>query len=312
VRAASESGVAGVREYYDRHTAAFVGFGQGRRLGTIHRAVWAPGVVSRDAAFHYVDDRVADLIRSLAPDGPPHVVDLGCGVGASLCYLAQRLPMRGTGITLSPVQAELAGQRVRQARLSDRVACLAGDYSNLPDGLAPADVAFAIESFVHASNPASFFDQCRRLIRPGGLLAICDDFKRAAAGPAATTVIEEFRQGWHVNTLVTIDELNSLAQAAGFDHVSTTDLSPYLEIRRMRDRFIGALLWLTRHVRWARRRLEHLSGGHALQTCLARGWVGYDLAVFRRTRSRGLDPSELEHLSQVSRGQDRPRAAGRY
>jgi SAM-dependent methyltransferase len=282
VRAAAESGVSGVRDYYERHTAAFVSFGQGRGLGTIHRAVWAPGVVDRDGAFHYVDDRIAGLIRSLPHDGTPHVVDLGCGVGASLCYLARRLPMRGTGITLSPVQAELAERRVRQAGLSARVACLVGDYSSLPLGVASADLAFAIESFVHAPDPAAFFDQCRRLIRRGGLLAICDDFSRAAGGPAATTVIEEFRRGWRVNTLITNAELEGLARDAGFDHVSTVDLTPYLEIRRMRDRLIGALLWLTRHVPPARRRLDHLSGGHALQTCLARGWVGYDLAVFRR------------------------------
>jgi SAM-dependent methyltransferase len=283
VQAGSESGVAGVRAYYDRHTAAFVGLGQGRGLGTIHRAVWAPAVANRQEAFHYVDDRIADLIRSFRPDGTPHVVDLGCGVGASLCYLAERLPIRGTGITLSPVQADLAQRRVQRARLSDRVVCLAGDYSNLPHGLAPADVALAIESFVHAPDPTSFFDQCRRLIRPGGLLAICDDFRRAA-GPGAASVIEQFRQGWCVNTLVTQDELETLARAAGFERVSSTDLSPYLEIRRMRDRFIGALLGLTRLVPRARSRMEHLAGGHALQTCLARGWVGYDLVVFRRAR----------------------------
>jgi tocopherol O-methyltransferase len=216
-------------------------------------------------------------------------VDLGCGVGASLCYLAALLPMRGTGITLSPVQAEFAARRIRRAGLSDRLTCLAGDYSNLPRDLPSADVAFAIESFAHAPDPEVFFGECRRLIRPGGLLAICDDFRRAGAGAAATKVIEQFRHGWRINTLVTDSELDALARAAGFDHVSTVRLSPYLEIRRVRDRLIGVLLWLTRHVPPARRRLEHLAGGHALQTCLSRGWVGYDLAVFRRTLLANVD-----------------------
>ena len=54
---------AQVRRYYDRHTSAFVAFGQG--TGAIHRAVWAPGVGSRTAAFHYVDDEIASLASTL-------------------------------------------------------------------------------------------------------------------------------------------------------------------------------------------------------------------------------------------------------
>ena len=43
------------------------------------------------AGFHFVEDRIADVVRR----GLTHVVDLGCGVGASLCYLARLLPITG-------------------------------------------------------------------------------------------------------------------------------------------------------------------------------------------------------------------------
>ena len=94
-----------IRAYYDRHTAGFLTHGQGGDVGAIHRAVWGPGTTTRAKAFHYVEDLIAALVTSL-PDhsSPRHLVDLGCGVGASLCYLAERLPIRGTGVTLSPVQ----------------------------------------------------------------------------------------------------------------------------------------------------------------------------------------------------------------
>ena len=273
---------ARVRDYYDRNTPAFVTLGQGATLGAIHRAVWAPGVADRAAAFHYVEERLAELIRGQASPGTPHVVDLGCGVGASLAYLAGMLPIRGTGVTLSPVQADLAARRFAETGLASRVECLTGNYCDLPSGLARADLAFAIESFVHAQDPGGFFEQCRELVRPGGYLVICDDFRRPADGPGAAKAVQQFCEGWHVNTLLRADELQTLACARGFEHESTLDLSRYLEIHRARDRFIGALSWLIRGIPWARRRFGHLSGGHALQTCLARGWVGYDFAVFRR------------------------------
>jgi SAM-dependent methyltransferase len=272
-----------VADYYDRHTRSFVALGQGGGFGAIHRAVWGPGVRDRGGAFHYVEDRIAELVRSLpSSPGAPHIVDLGCGVGASLCYLAGLLPVRVTGITVSPRQAHLAARRIAEAGLTGRARCIQADYTDLPSDLADADLAFAIESFVHAPDPERFFEQCARMIRPGGVLVICDDFRRSHA-TESESAIREFRAGWHVNTLIRADELRAFAFNAGFAHEQTIDLSSYLEIQRIRDRLVAALLWPLRAMPAARTWCDHLYGGHALQVCLSRGWVGYDFAVFRRT-----------------------------
>jgi cyclopropane fatty-acyl-phospholipid synthase-like methyltransferase len=277
------SGAEQVRNYYDRHTDAFVSRGQRGNDGAMHRTVWGPGTTTSRQAFRYVEDRLAELIRELPPShGAPHVVDLGCGVGASLCYLAAQLPLSGTGITLSPVQVRLAERRIHDAGLSDRVQCVEGDYCDLPGDIGAADLAFAIESFVHGSNPSRFFAQCARLVRPGGLLVICDDFRRPGVDAAAERTIERFCRGWQVNTLLERDEVRALARAAGFEHESTVDLSPYLEIHRLRDRLGDLMLRLFGSLPPVARRFDYLAGGIALQTCLGRGWIGYDFARFRR------------------------------
>lgn len=276
---------AQIRRYYDRQTAGFVALGQGGGEGAIHRAVWGPGVDDRAQAFHFVEDRLVELMSGPAARGaagdPWHVLDLGCGVGGSLTYLATRVPMRGTGVTLSPVQAKLATERFEAASLADRLTCVEADYTQLP-AMAPVDLAFAIESFVHGPAPALFFTECARVIRPGGRLVICDDFHRPVSDRRAKRSIEQFRRGWHVNTLLTRDELEAQAAAAGFEHERSTDLTPWLELGRPRDRaiaaFVGAFGWLPLE----RTPLAHLLGGVALQTCLRRGWIGYELAVFRR------------------------------
>jgi len=277
--------VGEVRHYYDRQSAGFVAYGQGGRLGAIHRAVWAPGVTTREQAFLYVENRIATAARTLAPEGSSlHLVDLGCGVGGSLAYLAQALPMRGTGITLSPVQARMATTRLREQGVSDRVTCIEGDYTNLPAGLAAADLAFAIESFVHGPSPERFFSESARLVRPGGLLVVVDDFRRATSDSRAVRAVEQFQQGWHINSLLSAEDLCGQAASAGFSHESTTDCTPWLELQRPRDRAIAALVAVTGWLPLARTRIAHVVGGSALQTCLARGWIGYDLAIFRRSQ----------------------------
>jgi SAM-dependent methyltransferase len=277
-----------IKEYYDRHTPSFVRHGQGG--GSLHRAAWGPGVSTREQAFHYVDDLVAAVIRQTLPSSStPHVVDLGCGVGESLCYLASRVPIRGTGITLSPIQVAMATARVTAASLSTRVSCVEGDYCDLPAALEPADVVYAIESFVHGPSPDRFFEQCARVIKPGGRLVICDDVLRPAESPEAARTVDTFKEGWHVNSLLGRHELRALAAARGFEHESTADLTPFLELGRWRDRAGALALAALRRLGLARRRWDYLAGGHALQTCLARGWIGYELSVFRfQSRMRNV------------------------
>lgn len=286
---------AQVRRYYDRHTAAFLRHGQGGGAGAIHRAVWGPGVDTRAAAFHYVEDciaeRLGDLLRARTPAAragdprdaaPPSVVDLGCGVGGSLCHLAGRLPIRGAGVTLSPVQARLAAERIRAAGFQERIRCVEGDYADPGLDLPAADLVYAIESFVHGPDPAGFFAQCARVARPGGLLLICDDVLRPAGDRAARRAVGRFRRGWRINTLVDRDGLRALADAAGFEHLATRDLTPFLELDRPRDRALGLLAALAGRLP-ADAGLGHLTGGAALRACLRRGWIGYDLALFRRS-----------------------------
>lgn len=275
-----------VRRFYDDNTRLFLSLGQGTE-GTIHRAIWGPGVRNRVEAMAYVDELVIERLARLMPLGgeTPRVVDLGSGVCASLCRIAKRRPIEGVGVTISPRQVEIATQRIEALGLSDRVRSLCADFCALPPELPSADLAFAVESFVHASSGAAFFEQAARLLRPGGLLIICDDW---IAEPAlrsdarASRWIQRFRQGWRAGSVLSGVEAQPLASAAGLRHVETVDLTPHLEIRRPRDYAMGALMrcfgWLPiQSSYWSM-----LYGGHALQIGLKRGWIKHELRVWEK------------------------------
>jgi ubiquinone/menaquinone biosynthesis C-methylase UbiE len=275
---------AEVRHYYDRNTRSFLEYGDGGSTGSIHRAVWAPGVLDRAGAFRYVEEQIAAVASECLPSSlPVHVVDLGCGVAASLCYLASRLPVAtATGVTLSGIQAALARERIERAGLAGRVNCLEGDFAALPAAIASADLVFAIESFVHGSDPRAFLVEAARILRPDGLLIVCDDFLTGTVSPAAHRTLDAFRRGWHVNTLIDGAALRDLAVAASFDHLWTRDLTPWLQLGRPRDRAFRAIGPALRLLPRVSPRLANISGGAALQTALARGWIRYEFAVFQR------------------------------
>jgi SAM-dependent methyltransferase len=162
------------------------------------------------------------------------------------------------------------------------VTCIEGDYCRIPPGVERADLAYAIESFVHAPAPGPALAAWARLIRPGGVLVVCDDFVRPTDSEAAARAIDRFRRGWRINTLLSRDELQACARTAGFDHESSVDLSAALEIRRARDRVITRLCAAAEWFARGAGGFDSLRGGSALQECLANGWIGYDLTVFRR------------------------------
>jgi cyclopropane fatty-acyl-phospholipid synthase-like methyltransferase len=269
-----------VRRYYDHNVTAFERLGQGG--ASIHRAVLGPGVSTRPAAIHYVDE----LLRAALPPGPgqPTVVDLGCGLGASLLYLAERVDLRGEGITISPRQAERAAALIAAAGATDRVRCREGDFLDVPDDLAGrADLTFSIEAFVHSPDPDRYLHQAARTLRPGGRLVICDDFLTSEdppASPRAARWLAEFRDGWRIGSLVTVDRLRTLAAGHGLTLVHDHDLTRWLELRRPRDRFISALVAVARVGRPGGDYWRSLVGGNALQLALLRGLLSYRFLEF--------------------------------
>lgn len=272
-----------VETFYDENTSLFLSLGQGSD-GTIHRAVWGPGVTRREHAMAYVDGLVLQRLEQLKAERP-RVADLGCGVCASLCRMARHRPIQGLGITISDAQVELAQRRIAAQGLTGSVDCRKADFCALPPELPAVDLAFSIEAFVHAPSGADYFREAARLVRPGGYLIVCDDFvteSELRPDPRAGRWIERFSRGWVAGNLETEREARELAATAGFTHAETIDLTPYLEIRRPRDYAAGALMrclgWLPiQNSYWLM-----LYGGHAAQVCLKRGWVKHLFVVWRR------------------------------
>lgn len=280
-----------VQRYYDSNTRLLLTLGQGS-AGTIHRAVWAVGVQNRDEALAHVDGLVRARVARMRESAraPLHVVDLGCGVCASLCELVQQVDVVGTGVTISRKQVAMAAERISAAGLAGKLSCVQGDFCSLPTGIATADVAYAIESFVHAASARSFFEQCSRLIRPGGKLIVCDDFltdPRWATDTKSRRWIARFRKGWVIGSLLAPTELTALASEFGFEQTESIDLTPFLELGRPRDYGIALLM---RTLGWLPIRGSYWSmlyGGHALQVALQRGYLSYLFTTWTRTERTG-------------------------
>jgi SAM-dependent methyltransferase len=104
------------------------------------------------------------------------VLDVGCGFGGTLADLNQRFDgMELVGLNIDPRQLELARRDPALAsRGRNRILLLTGDACRLPFVAASFDVILSVEAVFHFPGRDRFLQEVRRVLRPGGRLAISD------------------------------------------------------------------------------------------------------------------------------------------
>ena len=279
-----------VSHYYDRNTSRFLRFAAAGAGATIHRAVWSDGITSRIQAVNSVHE----LLLRHAPDTisgrAPVVWDLGCGVGASIEYLAARRPGRYRGLTISELQQRLAAERLRQA--GGDAAVLMGDFcdheaiAQLQSDGAP-DLVYLIEAFVHATKPHDLLAAVAGALPAGGRMCICDDMP-VRPEFREHPLLRRFMSGWQLSTLWSSAEIRACAGAHGLSCVFDLDLTQWTETGRLRDRCIRVMVALADWSRFSRSRIAqrpfwgNMLGGDALQRATRRGMIEYRFLVLEK------------------------------
>tara|TARA_R110001599_G_scaffold25289_1_gene90617 strand:- start:28 stop:894 length:867 start_codon:yes stop_codon:yes gene_type:complete len=280
VSAKIEAKTEQIAHYYDANTRNFLRFGGAADTGAIHRAIWAPGIDSREDAFLYLNRLIADAIRPLLSAAPldTHLIDLGCGVGGTAKFIANELGIRVTGISISATQIEIAKQRIQDSPPQERIDFICADFDALPE-LGQADALCAIESFVHSRDATKFFSQAAAALRPKGRLIVCDDFLGDDVSERGLRCVARFKKGWQLNSLITRGEVERLAQAHGLRLVESHSLTEYLR------GFPSTIRWAVSTIcsiplPWAY--WQNLAGGTALQLCVKQGWTQYQAFVWEK------------------------------
>lgn len=267
--------------YYDRLSrwtwlAQRLGYGRRRAL-SVHRALADPRAGGRSTPTRLHDL----LLEHLPPLTAPRVLDAGCGFGATMVDLAQRVGGEYVGLTLSAAQASTATRAARRAGLADRVRILVRSYDNPPAG--PFDLILAIESLAHSPTPGASLGGLVPLLAPGGVMAIVDDMPEpdASASPDLAT----FKAGWRCPALWSASryyqELAALGAAVTIDRDLTSEFRPRT-LRRIEqlERLNRALRRAVPSGAW-RAVMDSHRGGLALERLYRHGLVHYRLLVAR-------------------------------
>ena len=167
-----------VRKHYDRLSFLYRMF-WGEHL---HHGYWNGGETAERAQIQLMEE----LAQRAGIHPGAKVLDIGCGVGGSALWLADRLGCTVTGMTISPVQARMATAAARKAKargLPGEVSFEVKDANRWQPEPARFDVVWIMESSEHFPDKKHFFERCAMALKPGGTLAVCAWLRRDGPMP---------------------------------------------------------------------------------------------------------------------------------
>jgi len=128
-------------------------------------------------------EKMAHIAAKLLLQPGQRVLDIGCGWGGLALFLNRVAGVEVLGITLSEEQLKVARRRADEAGVSDRVKFALLDYRDV-DG--EFDRIVSVGMFEHVGPPhyRAFFDKCRQLLAPDGVMLLHTIGR--ADGPGAT------------------------------------------------------------------------------------------------------------------------------
>ena len=242
----------------------------------IHHGYWIRGDESKETAQLQLIEHLACLAE--VQQGS-EVLDIGCGFGGSSLFLARKYGATATGITISPVQVEMANRSAAAA--AARAKFLLMDAEDLHFAKL-FDLLWSVESISHYQNIPKFFASAAKFLKPGGTFALTDWFKRESLSPNEyRKFIAPIDDGMMVN-LHSMTDYAGYLESSGLEIVRREVLTPHcaktwdLGLDIVKDKAFWALA-----AEWGSDFITYLRAFRAVRAAIASGAFVYGLFVAR-------------------------------
>lgn len=183
---------------------------------------------------HYGGFEATDTLAAVGDIRAEHaVLDVCCGLGGPARWLAHRIGCKVTGLDLTQSRVDSAHRLTERVGLSHLVDFVQGDATVMPLPDTRFDRVYGQEAWVHIPDKAALLAQCRRVLKPDGVLAFTDI---VSCAPLTAAEARGMAENMQFPAIVTAQHYLDLLAASGFVLERYDDLSP-----GWRDILVGRL-----------------------------------------------------------------------
>jgi ubiquinone/menaquinone biosynthesis C-methylase UbiE len=213
-----------VDDFYDRHpiNEPEVLAAVARRRGGDLARLRADDLFEFDQDHYGGLKAVDELARRAGITAASRVLDVCAGLAGPARFLTSRRGCRVLALELHAGRAAGAARLNRLVGLDGPVRVVRGDATVLPFRAASFDACVSQEALLHVDDKLAVLTGCRRVLVPGGRLAITDWIAHATLGERERARLEEWMAA---TTLQSLDSYRALLGRAGFVRVEAEDLS---------------------------------------------------------------------------------------
>ncbi|MGV9676944.1 SAM-dependent methyltransferase [Nocardia sp. NPDC003482] len=169
------------------------------------------------------------VAERLGLSGGERLLDVGCGWGALILFMAEEFGCDALGISPAPRQHEYIAEQARARGVADRIRTRVGHFERMELPERNFDAVSLLGSIVHMPDVDAVFRRARAVLRRGGRLYVSEScFRNAAARDAfdARTGTRFVRADiFGFGELRPLSELITAAENAGFSINSVDDLT---------------------------------------------------------------------------------------
>ncbi len=158
------------------------------------------------------------------------VLDIGCGLGGAVFYLAEHKACTVTGIDLMPENIVAANRRAREKHLTGSTHFEVGDAHAVPCSAASFDVVWGQDAWCHVDDKKRLLREAQRVLDDSGLVVFSDWLLVDEEAPHN----DEIRKVTASANMASEESYQTHLSAAGFELLEYVDTSKQISQRYRR------------------------------------------------------------------------------